>query len=195
MRPQGCTYLLYMKVGKDIGILSGGDSAVFERIFVFYYRKVYSYAFRTVHASWVAEEIAASIFYKLWLHHEEIFAGRKISRVEDLNGYIFAMTRNETANYFRDSRRIAQVQEQYAEQLSAEMDVQEKMDGRKCLEVINNVVESMPHMRRRVFSMSRYLEFSNSEIADMLGISKRTVEKHISNALEQLRNELATYTM
>lgn len=184
-----------MKVGKDIEILSGGDSAVFERIFVFYYRKVYSYAFRTVHASWVAEEIAASIFYKLWLHHEEIFAGRKISRIEDLNGYIFAMTRNETANYFRDSRRIAQVQEQYAEQLSAEMDIQEKMDGRKCLEVINNVVESMPHMRRRVFSMSRYLEFSNSEIADMLGISKRTVEKHISNALEQLRNELATYTM
>lgn len=195
MRPQGCTYLLYMKVGKDIEILSGGDSAVFERIFVFYYRKVYSYAFRNVHASWVAEEIAASIFYKLWLHHEEIFAGRKISRIEDLNGYIFAMTRNETANYFRDSRRISQVQEQYAEQLSAEMDIQEKMDGCKCLEVINNVVESMPHMRRRVFSMSRYLEFSNSEIADMLGISKRTVEKHISNALEQLRNELATYTM
>lgn len=53
----------------------------------------------------------------------------------------------------------------------------------------------MPHTRRRVFSMSRYLELSNAQIADMLGISKRTVEKHISNALEQLRNELATYTM
>ncbi len=195
MRPSGRTYLLYMKVETDIRLLGGNDSAVFERIFVFYYRKVYSYAFRAVRISWVADEITSSIFYKLWLHHEEIFAGRRICRIEDLNSYIFAMARNETADYFRESQRIEQVQERYAEQLSMEMNIQERIDSRKCLDIIRAVIESMPHMRRRVFSMSRYLEFSNSEISDMLGISKRTVEKHISNALEQLRNELATYTM
>lgn len=176
----------------DIDAFKGGDSALFERIFVFYYRKVYSYAFRTVRVGWVADEITSSIFYKLWLHHEEIFAERKVRCVEDLNGYIFTMTRNETASYFRESRRIEQVQERYAEQLTTEMNIQQKIDGRKSLEIIRAVIESMPRNRRRVFSMSRYLELSNSEIADMLGISKRTVEKHISNALEQLRNELAT---
>ncbi len=176
----------------DINAIKGGDSALFERIFVFYYRKVYSYAFRTVRVGWVADEITSSIFYKLWLHHEEIFTERKVRHVEDLNGYIFAMTRNETASYFRESRRIEQVQERYAERLTTEMNIQQRIDGRKSLEVIRAVIESMPRIRRRVFSMSRYLELSNSEIADMLGISKRTVEKHISNALEQLRNELAT---
>ena len=176
----------------DINAIEGGDSALFERIFVFYYRKVYSYAFRIVCVGWVADEITSSIFYKLWLHHEEIFTERKIRRVEDLNGYIFTMTRNETASYFRESRRIEQVQERYAEQLTTEMNVHQKIDNQRSLEVIRSVIDSMPRIRRRVFSMSRYLELSNSEIADMLGISKRTVEKHISNALEQLRNELAT---
>ncbi len=176
----------------DINAINGGDSALFERIFVFYYRKVYSYAFRTVRVGWVADEITSSIFYKLWLHHEEIFTERKVRRVEDLNGYIFTMTRNETASYFRESRRIEQVQERYAERLTTEMNIQQRIDSRKSLEIIRAVIESMPRIRRRVFSMSRYLELSNSEIADMLGISKRTVEKHISNALEQLRNELAT---
>ncbi len=175
-----------------INAINGGDSALFERIFVFYYRKVYSYAFRTVRVGWVADEITSSIFYKLWLHHEEIFTERKVRRVEDLNGYIFTMTRNETASYFRESRRIEQVQERYAERLTTEMNIQQRIDSRKSLEIIRAVIESMPRIRRRVFSMSRYLELSNSEIADMLGISKRTVEKHISNALEQLRNELAT---
>ena len=184
------------KTRRDIDVFMGGnDSALFERIFVFYYRKVYSYAFRAVRAGWVADEIASSIFYKLWLHHEEIFSGRKITKIEDLNGYIFAMARNETANYFRESQRIEQVQERYAEQLSMEMNIQDRLDDKTCLDVIKNVIDSMPHTRRRVFSMSRYLELSNAQIADMLGISKRTVEKHISNALEQLRNELATYTM
>lgn len=176
----------------DINAINGGDSALFERIFVFYYRKVYSYALRTVRVGWVADEITSSIFYKLWLHHEEIFTERKVRRVEDLNGYIFTMTRNETANYFRESRRIEQVQERYAERLTTEMNIQQRIDYRKSLEIIRAVIDSMPRIRRRVFSMSRYLELSNSEIADMLGISKRTVEKHISNALEQLRNELAT---
>ena len=176
----------------DINAIEGGDSALFERIFVFYYRKVYSYAFRIVRVGWVADEITSSIFYKLWLHHEEIFTERKIRRVEDLNGYIFTMTRNETASYFRESRRIEQVQERYAEQLTTEMNVHQKIDNQRSLEVIRSVIDSMPRIRRRVFSMSRYLELSNSEIADMLGISRRTVEKHISNALEQLRNELAT---
>lgn len=184
------------KTRRDIEVFMGGnDSALFERIFVFYYRKVYSYAFRAVRTGWVADEIASSIFYKLWLHHEEIFSGRKITKIEDLNGYIFAMARNETANYFRESQRIEQVQERYAEQLSMEMNIQDRLDDKTCLDVIKNVIDSMPHTRRRVFSMSRYLELSNAQIADMLGISKRTVEKHISNALEQLRNELATYTM
>lgn len=181
-----------MVTGMDINAINGGDSALFERIFVFYYRKVYSYAFRTVRVGWVADEITSSIFYKLWLHHEEIFTERKVRRVEDLNGYIFTMTRNETASYFRESRRIEQVQERYAERLTTEMNIQQRIDSRKSLEIIRAVIESMPRIRRRVFSMSRYLELSNSEIADMLGISKRTVEKHISNALEQLRNELAT---
>ena len=181
-----------MEIEIGINALKGGDSALFERIFVFYYRKVYSYAFRAVRVGWVADEITSSIFYKLWLHHEEIFTERKVRGVEDLNSYIFTMTRNETASYFRESQRIEQVQERYAEQLTTEMNIQQKIDSQRCLEIIRSVMESMPRVRRRVFSMSRYLELSNSEIADMLGISKRTVEKHISNALEQLRNELAT---
>ena len=181
-----------MKTEPDTNVLEGDGSAVFERIFVFYYRKVYSYAFRAVRVGWVADEITSSIFYKLWLHHEEIFAGRKVRRIEDLNGYIFAMTRNETAGYFRESQRIKQVQERYADQLVTEMNIHQKIDNQRSLEIIRAVVDSMPRIRRRVFSMSRYLELSNSEIADMLGISKRTVEKHISNAMEQLRNELAT---
>ena len=37
------------KTRRDIDVFMGGnDSALFERIFVFYYRKVYSYAFRAI---------------------------------------------------------------------------------------------------------------------------------------------------
>ena len=41
--------------------------------------------------------------------------------------------------------------------------------------------------------MSRFEGFKNDDIAEQLGISKRTVELQISNALKMLRKDLSPY--
>ena len=51
-------------------------------------------------------------------------------------------------------------------------------------------IASMPEQRRRIFLMSREDGMSNADIADRLGISKRTVETHISLSLAQLKKLL-----
>jgi RNA polymerase sigma-70 factor (ECF subfamily) len=53
----------------------------------------------------------------------------------------------------------------------------------------------MPDRCKEIFRMSRFEGRSNQEIADKLGISKRTVETQISNALKILREELSKYRM
>ena len=45
----------------------------------------------------------------------------------------------------------------------------------------------LPEKTRRIFIMSRYMGIPNSRIASALGISKRTVENHISIAVRELR--------
>jgi RNA polymerase sigma-70 factor (ECF subfamily) len=45
----------------------------------------------------------------------------------------------------------------------------------------------MPDRRRKVFILSRFEGKNNSEIAQIMGISKKTVENHMNLVLKELR--------
>ncbi len=55
---------------------------------------------------------------------------------------------------------------------------------------IKQLVHDMPPVRRRVFELSRYEFKSYKEIAELLSLSIKTVENHMSLAIKHLRNLL-----
>ena len=59
-----------------------------------------------------------------------------------------------------------------------------ELDGR-----IRMFIAAMPEQRRKVFIMSRYKGMGNKSIAETLGISVRTVDRHINIALTSLKKE------
>lgn len=58
---------------------------------------------------------------------------------------------------------------------------------------IKNAVEELPPQCQRVFRLSREEGLKYHEIADELGISKKTVEVHMGKALKMLRESLGDY--
>jgi RNA polymerase sigma-70 factor (ECF subfamily) len=54
-----------------------------------------------------------------------------------------------------------------------------------------NALQKLPEKQRTVFMMSRMEELKYTEIAQLLDISIKTVEKRMSNALFYLRKALA----
>ncbi len=52
------------------------------------------------------------------------------------------------------------------------------------------IIDSMPYRRREVFLLHRIDELTHLQIARRLGISTKTVEKHISLAMVQLSREI-----
>lgn len=66
----------------------------------------------------------------------------------------------------------------------------EEAAAREMEKNIAKVIAAMPERRREIFEMSRTQKLSNAEIADRLGISIRTVEMYIENALSDIRHKL-----
>lgn len=160
----------------------------FYSIYNLYYPKVRSFLLRLSGSEWVADDCTQNVFTKIWIHKADL----KLCE-GNLNGYIFMIARNEITDYFRSRKKILAFQENFAKEMGKETSLDEKVDAEELTGIINRIVESMPSSRKEIFILSRFKNFTNDEIAKMRNLSKRTVEKHISNAISQVKMELKTY--
>lgn len=169
--------------------LSAGNERAFEELFRRYYPRVCAFVRCIVKEQNTTEDIAQDIFMKVW-ERREIFQGR----VASFNGYIYRMARNASFNSIRRTAGIDWEQYLQVGEVAADETLEKEYYMREKELFIRLVVHRMPEQRRRVFEMSRYEGMDNQAIADALGISKRTVENHLTLALKRLREALSVFS-
>ena len=59
--------------------------------------------------------------------------------------------------------------------------------------LVEMAVCKMPVQRRKIYQMSREKGISNNEIAEELGISKKTVENQLSLALQEIKRVISAF--
>lgn len=168
------------KTEKDlIQGLKEGDSDSYEFLFINYYSRFVNFAADILKDIQSAEDIVQEQFMKVWLHRE------RLKDDQSIESYLFILTKNAILNHIRDNRRL----------ISAELpdsiafsDLNKDLDASELQDRIRMLVSQMPPKRREVYILSRNFGLSNEEISKRLGLSIRTVERHISLALNDLRN-------
>ena len=65
-----------------------------------------------------------------------------------------------------------------------------KIEDRELRKEIHDAINELPDKCKEVFKLSYLHDMKNKEIADVLGVSLRTVEAHMYKALKFLRNRL-----
>ena len=58
---------------------------------------------------------------------------------------------------------------------------------------IEKIIQELPEQTQNVFRLSRFEGLKNSEIAEKLEVTVRTVEKHNTRALEKIRTNLSAH--
>ena len=97
--------------------------------------------------------------------------------------------RNTTQGYITLIEEMHQRQLDTLEDNHSKM-VIEKIENHELGDIIKEKIDGLPEKCRESFRMSYIYSMRNEDIADVLGVSIRTVESHIYHALKILRNEL-----
>ena len=165
----------------DMIALSKGSVRAFDALFRLYYPRVKTFLYSMTDDSEVAEDLAQDTFVRLWISRASL------EKVKNLNAYVYQSTKHTLYDYWNRNRNVQTIGLEDAFVTPSTEDVENLVFGHELEELIGKAVESMPDQRRRVFHMSRNQGMTNDEIARQLGISKRTVETHLTVALATLR--------
>ncbi|TDN86369.1 RNA polymerase sigma-70 factor (ECF subfamily) [Salegentibacter sp. 24] len=162
--------------------LRNGNETVFPLIFDRYWKRLYSYAFKIYRDDKVCEDIVQEIFISLW---EKAAA----SQILNLEAYLLRSVKYRVANHIR-SLKFSDSQEEILESIPYPSNSILNLEYQDFEKEVLAKVKKLPPRCREIFILSRFDNYSNSEIAQKLDISIRTVEKQISNALSYLKANL-----
>lgn len=168
---------------EDLLILFQEDSeGVFKEIYNRYWSQLYSATYRRVKLREVSQEIVQDIFTSLWIHRDELHV--KTS----LTGYLLTAVKYRVLNHFekemirRNYRNLILNMPDQNPNLTEEAVFYEDLTRR-----LDQEVAQFSPKCKEVFELSRKSYKSNKEIADLMNISVKTVENHLTKALQILR--------
>ena len=165
-------------------VRDGNDSA-FNAVFFRWYPQVANFLTTLVRDRALAEDLAQGVFMKFWIYRDNLDPSKS------LKNWLFVLARNAALDVFKSKRHLMASEGAIIPDTQAPDRTEYQAEYEDTQSLIAQIVENMPPQRRQIFELSRYHQLSHEEIAVRLGLSVRTVEKHIQLALQDLRKHLS----
>ncbi len=164
------------------------NKVVFDFVFQYYYSGLCAYAETIVKEQEAVEDIVQELFVSIWIKGEQL----KITG--SLKNYLFTSVKNRCFDFLKHQKvKIKSAPILQASRSSNEETPENWMAEVELQERIENSLRNLPPRCQEIFRMSRFDGLKNQEIANQLGLSRRTVELQISSALKVLRKDLKPF--
>lgn len=160
----------------------------FEELYRLFFTRLYRFSMLSVHTREAAEEVVNDVMVKLWLRREQLHT------VADLETYLFVAVRNGGLNYLQKYSHLHIALDECGQQaqLVQAGNPQNDLEWKELSHTLNMAIASMPSSQRTIFKLVKEEGLRYRQVAEILGISPRTVETQLVRANKKLLAVLAT---
>lgn len=163
-----------------------GDQKAFDTLFRRYYPILCAYGHRFVDLE-DAEEIVEDSLLWIWENRETLVIE------SSLNSYLFKMVYRRALNKLAHIDATQRADTRFYEEMQEMLQDTDYYLIEELTKRIEEAVASLPESYREAFVMHRFRDMSYKEIAETLGVSPKTIDYRIQQALKQLRTDLKDY--
>lgn len=170
-----------------------------EETYIFLFREYYvslcAYSRRYVGRKDIAEEIVSDTFLKMWESR------KTLTITTSIKSYLFQAVCNNSLNYLRklkyENQLKAYFQEIASENIGFESTAPELEEQSLLMENVGQKIEEavsrLPEQQQRAFRLKRMEGKKTREVAEIMGLSVKTIEMHLAKASLHLREYLKDY--
>jgi RNA polymerase sigma-70 factor (ECF subfamily) len=151
-------------------------ASTIERAFVRYRAEVYRFLLRRTRNHCDAEELTQQVFA------DAIAALSRSDPPRSMRGWLYAVAERRLIDEVRRRKRAAAFVDVATPELG--------YTGEETMQALEDAVDRLPDLQRRVLVMRVVEERTYSEIAQALGCNEAACKMRLSRALRQLRDEL-----
>lgn len=168
--------------------LRQSDEEAFHQLYLSYHDSLYRIIYYRCGDPSLSEDVLQETCLRIWRNRESLDPHKSFW------GYLNTISRNLLFDHFKHQKVKRKHEEAVSASEISENNPEAAAAGNLLEEAIHREVnDSLPDKCRMIFLLSRVEGYSNQEIADRLGISKKTVENQLTHALKILRKKCSKY--
>ncbi|OJU27235.1 MAG: hypothetical protein BGN92_04025 [Sphingobacteriales bacterium 41-5] len=179
-------------------ISENDDQLAFQELYNYYFPGLFSYTLSIIKDKQQSEEIVCDVFYKLWLNRTAL------PSINNLAGYLYTSTKNTSFNFLKSKHSKNNAKTILMGDAGDEFDsffytADEQMVHSENIQKINAAIQSLPPKCKLILRLIKDENMKYSEVANLLGISVKGVEKQMMAAskklVESLKGDLLEYVV
>ncbi|MBZ9628009.1 RNA polymerase sigma-70 factor [Psychroflexus sp. CAK57W] len=162
------------------------EEKIFERIYDKHSEVINNYFYYKFGDKELAEESVQEAFIKLWENCKKIpFAKAK--------SYLYTVANNLSINRYKHKKVVLNYANTVPQRTEDRQSPDYKMEEQEFKIKLQKAIQNLSEKQRIAFLLHRIDEKSYKEIADILNISVKAVEKRMQKALESLREKIDAF--
>lgn len=165
--------------------LKNNDIQAFDKLFKEYGKRLYYFAYGYLKSKTEAEEVVQEVFLKIWRNRKQLKPDLSFK------AYIFKIAYHHILELFEQrTKKQAYQHEIVSEAISFTDDTNERLNYQLLLEKVESLIQKLPPRQSEILLKRKKEGIPVKEIARQLGISSKTVENHLTEALKTIKSGL-----